>query len=102
MLGDFDSIFSNSGGKVREDELNGDVKIFGDSHHDVSAIHPKNVVEKQRPQENESDLERADIDGLEGGNGEEDTEYVVEEPVFCKVEKNDWNTADCSCDDGGE
>ena len=35
--------------KVREDELDRNIKVFGNSNHDVSTIDPEDVIEEECP-----------------------------------------------------
>lgn len=94
-------IFSDGCCKVREDQFDGNVKVFGDSYHDISSVNPKNVVEKECPQEYESNLERAKVDCFECSDWEENTKDVVEEPVFSDVKHDDWDaTNDCGDNTG--
>ena len=84
---------------MREEDFDGQVEILGHGDHDVSTIYPKDIVEEEGPEQEEAGFGCAERKGLEGHNGEQDTEDVVEDPVFGEEVVADWEEYDEHADD---
>lgn len=52
--------------EIWEDYLDGDVKIFSNCHHHISSIHPEDVIEEERPQQEETGFGAAETEALQG------------------------------------
>ena len=81
-----DALFPGFEG-LGEDDLGGGFERERDSDHNVCAKHPKDVINKQTPQHNESIYKLPQGDKLDGLDGESDAEQIVNGEIFCLKEQ---------------
>jgi hypothetical protein len=85
-----------------EDQLDREIKIFCHCHHDVGSVDPENIIEEKGPEQKEASSGRTEVETLKGNYRKEDSEYIIEGPVFSyEVEPNRDNNdsnAEDSCD----
>jgi len=66
----------------REKELNRSFNGFGDGNHDISSIDPENIIEKETPKQDKSDLEIRQDQAFDTADAESDTKEIVKEPML--------------------
>ena len=72
---------------MRKLKLDWNVEVFGDSHHDISAIDPKDIIEEKGPEKEKASFACAETETFEGHDGEENSKNVIEGPVASEKEE---------------
>ncbi len=63
--------------KIRENNFDGNVQIFGNCHHDICTIDPENIVEEESPQKEKAGFGGAEAQTFEGSKWEQYSKNVV-------------------------
>jgi len=82
-----------------EDKLNGSINWFSDCQHDISSVHPEDVIEEETPKQDESNLEVGQDQTFYSSNAKGNTKQVIQEPVLGHKVSDGWNYSNNSRDD---
>lgn len=86
------------GVEEREDQLDRQIKVFSNSDHHISSINPKDIIEEQRPQQQQSSFGGAQIESFKSHNRKQDSKNIVKSPMFSHKVKSNRNQDNTNTD----